>query len=239
MTAESTPQLQKSDPKQGNLIVKVCGITRREDAEAAVAAGADAIGFIFYPGSPRYVEPARAAELAKGLDVWKVGIFVNETPGLVEAASRVAKLNVAQLYEDTPTRNSYPDELRIWRAFRMTEGFNLHEALAHSLGAEAILLDGPANGIQFDWRKAYEAWEHDEQGGARTDSCAPKLIVAGGLDAGNVAEAIRITRPWGVDASSSLELSPGVKDASKVRAFVKAAKLAAAELPAETIEERA
>lgn len=239
MTAESTSQKQNPDLKQGNIIVKVCGITRREDAEAAVAAGADAIGFIFYPDSPRYVEPAQAAELAKGLDVRKVGIFVNETPGLVEAASRVAKLDVAQLYGDTPTHNNYPEELRIWRAFRMTDEFNLHDALARSRGAEAILLDGPANGIQFDWRKAHAAWEYESGEYSESDLWTPKLIVAGGLDAGNVAEAIRATRPWGVDASSSLELSPGVKDASKVRAFVKAAKLAAAELATEAIEERA
>jgi phosphoribosylanthranilate isomerase len=182
------------------MIVKVCGITRREDAEAAVAAGASALGFIFYPKSPRYVEPAKAANLAQGLDIWKVGVFVEETAASIEAVMRAAKLDVAQIYG-----GSAPSKTRVWKAFRINAGFD--SALAED--AEAVLLDGPANGISFDWGLA--------------QSATGKVIVAGGLDASNVAEAIQAAKPWGVDASSRLESAPGVKDHEKVRQFVEAA----------------
>lgn len=179
-------------------MVKICGITRRQDAEAAVAAGASAIGFVFAPSSPRYVSPETAAELGRELDVWKVGVFVDETPAAVEAIMRVAHLDVAQIYGE-----EIPMGVRVWRALRPGAEVRVAERV------EAILLDGPSNGITFDWNLA------------RTS--AGKIIVAGGLDASNVAEAIRIVHPWGVDASSSLESAPGIKDPEKIRQFVKAA----------------
>jgi phosphoribosylanthranilate isomerase len=183
-------------------MVKICGITRRQDAEAAVAAGASAIGFIFAASSPRLVTPASAAELGRGLDVWKVGVFVNESPASVEAVMRAAQLDVAQVYG-----GDLPGVARVWRALRPGSPSNPGEAV------EAILLDGPSNGIAFDWKNAR--------------GIAEKLILAGGLNASNVAEAIRIAQPWGVDASSSLESAPGIKDHDKVRQFIKAAKDAA------------
>jgi len=182
------------------MIVKVCGITRREDAEAAVSAGASALGFVFYPRSPRYVTPANAAALGRGLDVWKVGVFVEETAASIEAVVRSAGLDVAQIYG-----GSAPAGARVWRAFRVTGAFR-SEMMD---GAEAVLLDGPANGVAFDW--------------TLTQRTTGKVIVAGGLDASNVAHAIRAANPWGVDASSRLESSPGVKDHEKVRQFVEAA----------------
>lgn len=186
------------------MMVKVCGITRRQDAEAAVAAGATAIGFVFVPASPRYVSPATAAELGRGLDVWKVGVFVDESPASVEAVMRAAQLDVAQIYG-----GDLPNIPRVWRALR--PGWPLRQGEL----AEAILFDGPANGIPFDWNQARGA--------------AAKVIVAGGLNAANVAEAIRVARPWGVDASSGLESAPGIKDPEKVRRFVQAAVEAAKE----------
>ncbi len=188
------------------MMVKVCGITRRQDAEAAVAAGASAIGFIFYPRSPRYVTPETAAELGQGLDVWKVGVFVDESPASIEAIMRAAHLDVAQVYG-----GDLPSVPRVWRALRIV-GQTSRSArdLQIPLEVEAILLDGPANGITFDWSKARGVSE--------------KLILAGGLNASNVAEAIRIVQPWGVDASSGLESAPGIKDHDKVRQFVKAAQ---------------
>ena len=96
------------------MMVKVCGITRREDAEAAVAAGASAIGFIFSPKSPRYVTPETAAELGKGLDVWKVGVFVGEPPASVAAVMRAANLDVAQIYG-----GELPNVARVWGALRL------------------------------------------------------------------------------------------------------------------------
>jgi phosphoribosylanthranilate isomerase len=180
------------------MMIKICGITRREDAMAAVEAGASALGFIFYPKSPRYVTPSAAAALGEGLATWKVGVFVDESPAAIEAVMRAANLDIAQIYGGV-----MPGSARIWKAFRPADTISAE-------GAEAILLDGPANGISFDWKVARDA-DH-------------KVIVAGGLDASNVAEAIRIAKPWGVDASYKLESAPGIKDHEKVRAFVKAAQ---------------
>jgi phosphoribosylanthranilate isomerase len=180
-------------------MVKVCGITRREDAEAAVAAGASAIGFVFYPKSPRYVTPDAAKELGAGLDIWKVGVFQDESPSVIEETMRTADLDIAQVYG-----GDLPEVVRIWRAFRPNSPARTGESV------EAILLDGPANGVTFDWKQARGFSE--------------KLILAGGLNASNVAEAIRIAKPWGVDASSGLESAPGIKDLDKVRQFVKAAQ---------------
>jgi phosphoribosylanthranilate isomerase len=187
------------------MMVKVCGITRREDALTAAEAGASAIGFIFYPKSPRYVAPERAAELGEGLELWKVGIFVDEKPANIEAVMRAGGLDVAQIYG-----GEGPQGARIWKAFRVAGAVDASQGA----GAEAILLDGVSkdgvsNGTQFDWSIARNV--------------SGKVIVAGGLDASNVADAIRVARPWGVDASSRLETAPGVKDHDKVRAFVKAA----------------
>jgi phosphoribosylanthranilate isomerase len=203
------------------MMVKVCGITRREDAEAAVQAGASALGFVFVPSSPRYVTPERAAELGEGLPILKVGVFGNGPLPAVAAQSatfraatagsglsleeimRVARLDVAQIYG-----GAAPGGARVWKAFRVNGAFDLSEAN----GAEAVVLDGPANGISFDWSLARLT--------------GVNVILAGGLDASNVAEAIRTVRPWGVDASSGLESSPGVKDREKVRGFIEAARKA-------------
>jgi phosphoribosylanthranilate isomerase len=186
------------------MMVKICGITRRQDAEAAAHAGASAIGFVFYPPSPRYLDPEIAAALAIGLDVWKVGVFVDETPAAIEAVMRAANLDIAQVYGE-----HIPAVDRVWRAVRVTNGIDP----GLCADGEAVLLDGPSNGAGFDW--------------ARARQMAGKVIIAGGLDASNVAEAIRIAKPWGVDASSRLESAPGIKDHDKIRRFVRAAKEAA------------
>ena len=114
---------------------------------------------------------------------------------------RAARLDVAQIYG-----GAAPDGVRVWKAFRVGHAFDV----ALGRGAEAVLLDGAQSGVSFDWRIARGA--------------AEKVIVAGGLDASNVAEAIRLARPWGVDASSRLESAPGVKDHEKMRRFVSAAR---------------
>jgi phosphoribosylanthranilate isomerase len=193
-------------------MVKVCGITRRQDAEAAVAAGASAIGFIFYPKSPRYVTAEAAKELGAGLDIWKVGVFQDESPSVIENTMRAAQLDVAQVYG-----GDLPKVPRVWRAVRVRETrvvFRAGQASdAVPIEVEAILLDGPATGIVCDWNLARALSETDK-----------KTILAGGLNASNVAEAIRIAKPWGVDASSGLESAPGVKDPERIRQFVKAAQ---------------
>lgn len=193
------------------MLVKVCGITSREDALAAVEAGAGALGFNFYPKSPRYMAPEAAAELIAGLPagVLKVGVFVNE-PRAAEVV-RQAGLDVAQLHGDEAPAQ-YPAGVRVWKAVRVAPGFRLEQWL--DAPAEALLLDGPAgmlyggSGAAFDWRLA--------RGGRR-------VILAGGLDAGNVGEAIRCAHPWGVDACSRIEAEPGKKDRVKMAAFIQAA----------------
>jgi phosphoribosylanthranilate isomerase len=185
------------------MIVKICGITRRDDAAVAVEAGASALGFIFHPASPRFVTPEQAAKLGEGLPAWKVGVFVNETAASIEAVVRAAKLDVAQIYD-----SEVPTGVRVWKAIRVTGPLRPDAAQ----DAEALLVDGPANGVQFDW-------SHIPRGN--------KVILAGGLNPENVEQAILAVRPWGVDASSGLESAPGIKDHRKVMEFVEKARKAA------------
>jgi len=197
------------------MMVKICGITNQEDAAAATAGGATAIGFNFYPRSPRYIAPERAAEIASGPGVRRVGVFVNEDRARVEEIARVAELDVAQLHGDELPAD-YPASIAVWKAVRVAEDFDW--ARYDGCPAEALLLDGPAaelyggSGRRFDWRLA---------GAAKR-----RIILAGGLDASNVAEAIAIVHPWGVDACSRIEASPGKKDHKKMSEFLQAARTA-------------
>lgn len=196
------------------MIVKICGITNETDARVAVDAGANALGFNFWPKSPRFITPRRAREIASAVpgDYLKVGIFVNPFESeLLETAEQVS-LDVLQLHGN---RSAFPRSsgLRIWRAVTAT-----HAPPPARAAIEAYLLDAPAlhhggSGNTFDWSLAAR-FPH-------------RIIIAGGLDATNVAEAIRAASPWGVDACSRLESSPGKKDAQQVRDFIRAALLAA------------
>ncbi|MFB3830211.1 MAG: N-(5'-phosphoribosyl)anthranilate isomerase [Bryobacteraceae bacterium] len=195
------------------MIVKICGITNREDALAAAESGASALGFNFYPRSPRYLDLARAAAIIAGLPagLWKVGVFVNE-PRAGEIARQIG-LDVVQLHGDE-TPEQYPAGMRVWKGVRVGPGFR--PADWENPAAEALVLDGPAGaayggaGVSFDWTLA--------RGLGR-------VILAGGLDAENVAEAIAAARPWGVDACSRLESAPGKKDHQKMAAFLRAARM--------------
>src|SRR4051812_26791050 len=191
------------------MIVKICGITNLEDAVAAVEYGANALGFHFYPKSPRYIAPADAARIASALPdgILRVGVFVNEAPAEVAHIARLAGLHIAQLHGDEPA-DSLPDySMRVWKAFRVSNGWTT--AVLDHYDAEAFLLDGPRSGESFDWKTARGA--------------AKRILVAGGLDADNVALAIREVQPWGVDACSRLEATPGRKDHDKLRRFILAA----------------
>ena len=191
------------------MMVKICGITNREDAMAAVEAGASAIGFNFYRESPRYISPTGASMIAAKIpaNVWKVGIFVHETPETIARIALDAALDVAQLYGTSEARG-----IRIWRAIQANESLLSY---VNDEAAEAVLLDTPSDnlhggtGTSFDWSRAKGLPKH--------------IIIAGGLDATNVRRAIEEAQPWGVDACSRLEKSPGLKDHDKVREFVKAA----------------
>ena len=204
------------------MIVKICGITNREDALAAAEAGASALGFIFYPDSRRYILPDTAALIAEAVPktVWKVGVFVNEQPERVAEVAALAGLDVVQLVGPAGHPSGAPvPHLRLWRALPVGPDFRLSQLEAWP-EAEALVLDTAVpgryggTGQTFPWELA--------RGATR------KVILAGGLHAGNVREAIRAARPWGVDASSSLETAPGVKSHARVAAFI-AAALAEAE----------
>lgn len=191
------------------MMVKICGITNRDDAMAAVEAGASAIGFNFYRDSPRYISSTGAATIAEKLpgDVWKVGIFVNESADFIARTVLDAKLDVVQLYGRSEALG-----VRIWRACQADE--SLWTQIVDET-VEAILIDAPSEdryggtGRVFDW--------------TQTRGLRKKVILAGGLDATNVRSAIEIAQPWGVDACSRIEKSPGIKDHEKLRRFVEAA----------------
>jgi phosphoribosylanthranilate isomerase len=196
------------------MILKICGITNQEDADAAVSAGATALGFNFYPRSPRYIAPERAAGIVSPAGVRRVGVFVDEPPERVEEIARAAALNVAQLH-GKEALDVYP-ALTVWKSVRVVPGFDI--AGYDACPAEALLLDGPAAelyggaGKTFDWSLAGVATR--------------RIILAGGLDESNVARAIAMVRPWGVDACSRIESAPGRKDRARMSRFLAAARAA-------------
>ncbi|MBM3797273.1 MAG: phosphoribosylanthranilate isomerase [Acidobacteria bacterium] len=199
------------------MIVKVCGITSREDALDAIAAGANALGFNFWPSSPRYISADRAAEFVPALPagLLRVGVFVNATAAEIAEAAQRAALDIVQLHGASEA----PAGLRRWRAAAVKPGFDPAIALSDT-GAEAFLLDAPSGdrhggtGQTYDWNLIR---------GLRQ-----RIVLAGGLDGANVARAIETAQPWGVDACSRLEAAPGRKDPARVAAFVQAALDAAA-----------
>lgn len=194
------------------MIVKICGITNREDALAAARGGATALGFNFYPGSPRFVTSNVAQEIVEAIDgkILKVGVFVNETTARILDIAVAVPLDVVQLHGDPLPA---PPGVRAWRALRVSEGFD--PRILDGLPEEAFVLDAPAaglwggTGMTFDWALA------------RGAGC--KIILAGGLDETNVRQAIETARPWGVDACSRLESSPGRKDHRKLARFLEVA----------------
>jgi len=193
------------------MMVKICGITNLDDALAAVEAGASAIGFNFYHDSPRYISPTGAAMIPKKIpaDVWKVGVFVDETADAIARIALRVGLDVAQLHGLSEARG-----IRAWQACRAGDPGGM-EFFAADKGIEAFLLDAPSDrlhggtGTPWDWSMA-KGLPH-------------KIIIAGGLDADNVVDAIHAAHPWGVDACSRLEKSPGFKDHLKMRKFLIAA----------------
>ncbi|WP_430869697.1 phosphoribosylanthranilate isomerase [Cupriavidus basilensis] len=215
--------------------VKICGLTREEDVRAAVDAGADAIGLVFYPGSPRFVEVARAAALAEaaGPFVSVVGLFVNaEADDVAHVAERVP-LTLLQFHGDeTPQACAQVAQrcrLPFLRAARVQPGLDLVEFADLYRDAAALLLDAFVEGYGggghvFDWTLIPPAWLppiHNP-----TASAAPRIVLSGGLNAQNVAGAIERVRPYAVDVSSGVEAAKGVKDHARIAAFVRAVRSA-------------
>jgi len=197
------------------MIIKICGITNLDDARLAVDEGASALGFVFYPRSPRAVDEETVARITAALpkEVWKVGVFVNENPDRILRIAQACGLDVVQLHGDEPPL-SRPFPMRVWKAFRV--GSDGPAVTWPAELAEAFVFDAQAGeayggaGKTFPWVVAR--------------GFPAKVILAGGLDAANVAEAVRQAQPWGVDASSRLESVPGRKDPAKLRAFLQAAR---------------
>lgn len=203
--------------------VKICGITNAEDAIAAVQAGADALGFVFYKKSPRYIEPAAARQISEALPplVTPVGVFVNEEVKIVRRLMDECGLALAQLHGDETA--AYCCELGrpVLKAVRLRDR-SAFLALAEfhgRAGVRGFLLDafseeaygGTARIV--DWQLAAEAAK------------AATILLAGGLTPDNVGEAIHAVQPYGVDVSSGVEASPGKKDHAKVGAFIQAVRV--------------
>ena len=194
--------------------IKICGLTRPQDVRAAVDHGADAIGFVFYPPSPRYVSFERAAELARLVPpfVSIVGLFVNPAPDFVREALAKVPLQVLQFHGDEQETNCVGFGLPYIKAARMRPGLDLLKYAACFPGAQGLLVDAFVEGYggggeTFDW--------------SLIPSKLPlPLILSGGLNAGNVAEAVRCVQPWAVDVSSGVEAAKGIKDAVRIIEFV-------------------
>jgi len=194
--------------------IKICGITRAEDLHSAVDLGADALGFVFYPPSPRCLSIDRAAELARAVPafVTLVGLFVNADAAVVHGVLENVPLQLLQFHgeEDAAYCAQFP--LPYIKAARVRPGFDLLEYAASFPDACGLLLDAYSEGYG---------------GGGKTFEWAlvPRnlplpLILSGGLDAGNVSAAVNAIRPWAVDVSSGVEADRGIKDAEKIAEFI-------------------
>ena len=197
------------------MFVKICGITRPEDAVAARMAGADAIGINFWPGSKRFIGSIeRAQQVAEAAgELLTVGVFVNASADEINRALEVVQL--IQLHGDETPAFADAFRGRYVRAVRVKERDSLRELAAFS--CPWYLLDGFAPGYggqgqKWDWSLAVEAAQ------------AHKIVLAGGLDPDNVADAVRAVRPFGVDTASGVESAPGIKDPDRILKFVREAR---------------
>jgi phosphoribosylanthranilate isomerase len=196
------------------LRVKICGITRRQDAELAVELGADALGFIFWSGSPRRVDPARVAAIGKGLpsSVARVGVFVDAPPDEVRAVAHEAALDTVQLHGSEAVEEYRLPGVTLIKSFDLAHGADAGRAIALPRHVTPLVdahdrVRRGGTGRAANWERAAEV--------AR----ARPMLLAGGLTAETVSAAVALVHPWGVDVSSGVESSPGVKSAERLRAF--------------------
>lgn len=210
--------------------IKICGITNLDDALTAIDAGADALGFVFYEKSPRKADPAVVREITARLPerIERVGVFVDESVEGILSMVAQAGLTAAQLHgsgfakAESIQKLSECTNFKIFRALRADEIDSLKSKESTHNGISAVFLDSGTTelpggtGRVFDWKAAASELEGISK--------SLKVVVAGGLNAINVAEAIRILKPWGVDVSSGVEARPGKKDSEKIRAFISAVR---------------
>jgi indole-3-glycerol phosphate synthase / phosphoribosylanthranilate isomerase len=216
--------LRSSTPRgSGRVTVKICGITSKEDALLAVSAGADAVGFVFWPGSPRTVDPQAARAIAAAVPpfILRVGVFVDATAEEMRRVADEVGLDIVQLHGNESPEAVSRAPRRAVKAVRVGPGFRPDEALRYDGTAAALLLDTRVEGDGrpggtgrvFDWSLVRPVREGTSF-----------LILAGGLTPENVGEAVAAVRPDGVDVSSGVESAPGKKDPAKMRAFVEAVR---------------
>ena len=198
--------------------IKICGLTREADVDAALDAGADTIGLVLYDKSPRRVSLSRAVELARRLPpfVMPVGLFVNASLAEVNAATHAIPQLLLQFHGDETPRDCRQHGRPFLRAARMDAGFDLLDFARQFADAQAILLDAHVEGYGgggkvFDW--------------SLIPANVPRpVVLSGGLHAGNVIDGIRQVRPWAVDVSSGVESAKGIKDAAEIRRFCDAVR---------------
>ena len=204
---------------QRKIRIKICGITRLGDALIAESLGAFAVGFVFYPGSPRYIKPEDAGKISDklGTNILRIGVFVNEKHENIIKTVRYAGLTAIQLHgSESPDIIKYLNNIPIIKAFHIDEKFDSSSLKDYDV--TAFLLDSyvagscfGGTGRIFDWNKALECKKYG------------KIILAGGLNKDNVYNALKKVDPWALDVSSGVEISPGIKDINKMEAFFHAA----------------
>ena len=196
--------------------VKVCGITRVEDALAAARVGVDAVGFVFYPPSPRYVAPERARDITAMLPpfVSTVGLFVDADAATVAATLRAIRLDYLQFHGAESPEFCAQFDVPFLKAVRVKPGVDLLQYAITFSAAKALLLDAFVAGMHggtgqgFDWQLI-------------PSNMPTPVILSGGLAPGNIAQAVRTVRPWAVDVSSGVEAAKGIKDANKIEQFMR------------------
>lgn len=200
--------------------VKICGITNLEDAQAAVEEGADMLGFIFYNKSPRYIKPEKAKEIISNLpqEIEKVALFVNEEKGAVaDALSRIREINLLQFHGDETPDYCNAFNKRIIKAIRVKNKDSIRELASYNVNF--FLLDAwkkdvyGGTGLNFDWKLTENAKQYKVP-----------IILSGGLNPDNVKKAIELVKPYAVDVSSGVEISPGKKDSELIKKFIQEAK---------------
>jgi phosphoribosylanthranilate isomerase len=203
------------------MFVKICGITRRQDAEVAAEHGADALGFVFWRSSPRFIEPSRAREIVRSLpsSVLPVGVFVDETLQGVRSAIERSGVRCVQMHGQESPQTCGAMGLPVFKAFRVGARFDI-TALDPWPAEVTVLLDAcdplapGGTGRRADWAVA------------RTVAARRRTILAGGLTPDNVARAISVVSPYGVDVSSGVEAAPGIKDAPRLCRFIRSVRSA-------------
>lgn len=212
--------------------IKICGITRPEDARAAIAAGADAIGLVFYAPSPRAVTIEQATRIVAEVPpfVSVVALCVNELASDVERIIEGVKPDLLQFHGDESSGFCRQFQRPWVKALRVKDDTDVAAACADYAGARGILLDTWQEGVPGGTGKTFD-WQM-----ARTALPLP-VVLAGGLNADNVAAAISDVRPFAVDVSGGVEMSPGIKDAALIRLFISAVRAADQHLDGQTHDE--